>query len=175
MANILVNLDYRRLYFTPLIGYPEAYPVAIGKPETPTPSGHYSIVNKIINPGGILGTRWMEISIPTDSGPYGIHGTNSPWSIGKAISNGCIRMYNNDVEAIFSRCHIGTPVEIIQGNGYYASPPAPYQWAKRHLVKPRDTFYLIAKRYGVSLQALLQVNPGADPLRLLPGQEIIIP
>ena len=86
----------------------KSYPVAIGKPSTPTPLGSFTIVNKQVNPGGPFGTRWMGLSKPH----YGIHGTNNPASIGTAASNGCIRMYNHDVEDLFSIVGVGTPVRI---------------------------------------------------------------
>ena len=86
----------------------KSYPVAIGKPSTPTPVGTFTIVNKQLNPGGPFGTRWMGLSKPH----YGIHGTNNPASIGTAASNGCIRMYNRDVEDLFNRVRVGTVVRI---------------------------------------------------------------
>jgi len=43
---------------------------------------------------------------------YGIHGTNNPASIGTAASNGCIRMYNEDVNELFNLVSVGTPVTI---------------------------------------------------------------
>ena len=55
--------------------------------------------------------RWLGLSIP--SGNYGIHGTNNPSSIGKAVSNGCIRMYNRDVTELSKTVPLGTPVKII--------------------------------------------------------------
>jgi L,D-transpeptidase ErfK/SrfK len=87
----------------------KAYPVAVGKPTTPTPFGNFSIVNKQINPGGPFGSRWMGLSKPH----YGIHGTNNPPSIGTAASNGCIRMYASDVEDLFNYASVGTVVRII--------------------------------------------------------------
>jgi peptidoglycan hydrolase-like protein with peptidoglycan-binding domain len=48
------------------------YPVAIGKPSTPTPAGNYAIASKVLNPGGMLGSRWMGLNFDT----YGIHGTS---------------------------------------------------------------------------------------------------
>lgn len=44
-----------------------------------------------------------------------------------------------------------------------------------YTIKAGDTFYLIAKRYGVSLDELLKANPGVDPDRLYIGQVICIP
>ncbi len=84
------------------------YPIAVGKAATPTPTGHYSIATKTFQPGGVFGSRWMGLSIPH----YGIHGTNNPASIGQAVSKGCIRMHNNDVEHLFQRVEIGTPITI---------------------------------------------------------------
>ena len=86
----------------------KAYPVAIGKPTTPTPTGIFTIANKQVNPGGPFGTRWMGLSKPH----YGIHGTNNPASIGTAASNGCIRMFNNDVNDLFNYVGVGTVVRI---------------------------------------------------------------
>ena len=50
----------------------------------------------------------------TDGSKYGIHGTNQPSSIGKYISQGCIRMKKNDVEYLFDRIPIGTKVWIVK-------------------------------------------------------------
>lgn len=91
---------------TQRIGY---YPIAVGKPSTPTPLGHYAIVTKTVYPGGVFGSRWLGLSIPH----YGIHGTNNPSSIGQAVSRGCIRMHNRDVENLFQLVEISTPVIII--------------------------------------------------------------
>jgi lipoprotein-anchoring transpeptidase ErfK/SrfK len=51
---------------------------------------------------------------------YRIHGTNDPSSIGKAMSSGCIRMLNEDVEELFLRAPVGTPVVVLSSKA-----PAP--------------------------------------------------
>ena len=107
---IMIYTYNRKLHLTTAQRTQKSYPIAVGKPATPTPNGIYQITTKIINPGGMLGSRWMGLDIP--DGPYGIHGTSRPESIGKAISNGCIRMYNQDVEDLFSLVSIGTTVVI---------------------------------------------------------------
>ncbi|QHE51249.1 L,D-transpeptidase family protein [Pontibacillus sp. HMF3514] len=84
------------------------YPIAIGRMLSGTPTGDYIIINKAPNPGGPFGTMWMSLS----KEHYGIHGTNNPSSIGKAVSKGCIRMYNRDVEELARTIPIGTPVHI---------------------------------------------------------------
>lgn len=87
-----------------------SYPIAIGKPSTPSPIGSWEIINKKIMDGRqVYGTRWLGLSKPN----YGIHGTNNPSCIGKAVSLGCIRMRNHDIETIFPLIHLGTPVKIL--------------------------------------------------------------
>lgn len=86
------------------------YPVAVGKPATPTPVGEWQIIQKTRNPGGPFGTRWMRINVPW--GGYGIHGTDAPESIGTAASHGCIRMFNEDVNELYDIVPLGTPVRI---------------------------------------------------------------
>lgn len=85
------------------------YPIAVGKPATPTPTGEYQVINKFLNPGGVFGTRWMGLSAPG----VGIHGTNTPKLIGHAVSHGCIRMHNKDVEELYPQIPIGTKVTIL--------------------------------------------------------------
>ncbi|CAM4410191.1 L,D-transpeptidase [Paenibacillus tarimensis] len=100
------------------------FPVATGRGAL-TPSGVFTIANKIVNPwylpGNIpggdkrnpFGTRWMGLSIPYTGGyKYGIHGTNRPYSIGSSVSSGCIRMRNTDVEWLYRHIPIGTKVVI---------------------------------------------------------------
>ncbi len=107
-ANILLVKSQRQLTIfngnSPL----RQYPVAIGKPATPTPTGNFAIATKILNPGGVLGTRWMGLNY----GAYGVHGTNSPWLIGQMVSHGCIRMHNAHAEELFTLVNIGTPMYI---------------------------------------------------------------
>lgn len=86
----------------------KTYPIAVGRIVSPTPTGSYTIINKQPNPGGPFGVLWMGLSKPH----YGIHGTNNPASIGKDVSQGCIRMFNRDVLDLSSRVSIGTGVVI---------------------------------------------------------------
>ncbi|MGJ3261858.1 MAG: L,D-transpeptidase [Salinarimonas sp.] len=56
---------------------------------------------------------------------YRIHGTNEPWSIGEAVSSGCIRMLNQDALHLYERTKIGARVKVRQNaQGFYASAPA---------------------------------------------------
>ena len=88
----------------------KTYPIAVGRMLNETPVGNYIILNKAPNPGGPFGTMWMSLS----KEHYGIHGTNDPSSIGKAVSHGCVRMQNQDVEELARTIPIGTSVRIHQ-------------------------------------------------------------
>jgi hypothetical protein len=103
------------------------YPIAIGKDSARTPQGKFYVYLKRKNPmwtggrharpvaGGSpnnpLGKRWIGLS-PGKGNLYGIHGNNSPYSIGGRVSKGCIRMINSDVIALYDMIPVGTPVWI---------------------------------------------------------------
>lgn len=89
----------------------KTYPIALGKPKTPTPVGDFVIINKYKNWGSGFGTRWMGLNVPW--GIYGIHGTNKPHLIGTDASHGCIRMLNRHVEELYERVPIGTRIRIL--------------------------------------------------------------
>lgn len=121
-SRIVVNLPSRTLELYKENTIIKEYPITIGKPSTPTPVGDFSIIEKDINPcwyppgkdyivpsgpDNPLGYRWMGIG-----SMYGIHGTNTPWSIGYAVSNGCVRMQEESVEELFELVGCDTPVTI---------------------------------------------------------------
>jgi len=175
-----INTVTRKLYHYEGGRLNKEYPVAVGKPSTPTPPGSFKVVNKILHPGGILGTRWMGLSIP--GGNYGIHGTSNPSSIGTAASLGCIRMYNHHVEELFPQVSIGTPVHIYNRSvqttnpgSVTPSPGPPLNGGKTYIVKPGDTLWNISRKFNVSLDELIAANSLADPNRLNPGQVLVIP
>lgn len=109
--SITINVNHHTLTLYHNGNVFKVYPVAVGKPSSPTPKGTFKIVNKAMNPGGPFGARWLGLNAP--NGDYGIHGTNNPSSIGKDVSNGCIRMYNNNVIELYNLVQIGTTVKII--------------------------------------------------------------
>ncbi len=176
-SHISINLATRRLSYFEGNSLINKFPVGVGKLSTPTPTGSYSIIEMIMHPGGALGTRWMGLSIP--GGRYGIHGTNNPSSIGGYVSNGCVRMYNQDVEALFPNIKIGTPVKIFSSAG--GSNPGHVQNSqnggkqKIHIVLPGESLWQIAIKYGKDLNAIIQANNITDPDVIFPGQLIIVP
>ena len=86
------------------------YPIAPGTEVSPTPIGIFTVTEKSKSWGGGFGTRWLGLSVPW--GRYGIHGTNKPKLIGENVSSGCIRMRNEDVEALFELIPEGAIVHI---------------------------------------------------------------
>ena len=107
--------------------------VATGKNEgsSKTPEGKFKVVNKVKerkwnkeniaggDPKNPLGARWIGFSVPGNWGSetgnsYGIHGhaAGAEWSIGKKVTNGCIRMRNASVISLYDRVHKGTLVKI---------------------------------------------------------------
>ena len=173
LAEIIIYLNQRKLHFYKDKSRFNAYPVAIGKPSAPTPTGLWKVDTKILNPGGILGTRWMGLNIPTPEGVYGIHGTSQPSSIGKAVSLGCIRMFNHDVEEIFPLTPLGTTVEIVRN--MRSSAIDQERGGTAHAVKRGDTLWRIAREYGIPLDTLLEANHLSEDSPLTVGTPLLIP
>jgi L,D-transpeptidase catalytic domain len=119
---IVVSLEDRKLALLEDGKVKKVYPVAVGKPSTPSPVGTFTIERRAVNPtyshdgkvvpagpGNPVGTRWMGLSVHG----YGIHGTNEPRSIGKAASHGCIRMARADLEELYPQMQVGDTVVLI--------------------------------------------------------------
>jgi lipoprotein-anchoring transpeptidase ErfK/SrfK len=137
---VIVNKQINRIAYVQGGKIQNQYKVATGKTDDLTPQGLFTITVKAKEPyyrktdipGGDpdnpLGTRWMGFDAEgTDGRIYGIHGTSTPDSIGKYISNGCIRMLNSEAEALFDKVPQGTKVLI---------------------VKSGESFEVLAKEYG---------------------------
>jgi lipoprotein-anchoring transpeptidase ErfK/SrfK len=127
---IVIRRGSRRLYLYRNTAHVRTFRIAVGTPQYPTPLGRYRVVTKEKHPtwnppdspwaAGLgpvppgpsnpLGTRWIGTSAPG----IGIHGTPQPWTVGTAASHGCIRMYMREVEWLFERVRIGTPVFIVR-------------------------------------------------------------
>ena len=94
--------------------------VGIGSRATPTPLGSFYVNQSLReDPSGPYGPAAIGVSAYSsvltwwaDGGPVAIHGTNRPWTIGRAASNGCIHVPNAAVERLFRITPVGTPVVI---------------------------------------------------------------
>jgi L,D-transpeptidase ErfK/SrfK len=140
---IVVNLPEHRLYYfpKPKRGGPIeviTYPVSIGKMDWRTPLGITHVIGKQKNPvwfptesvrkehaeagdplpasvpsgpDNPLGLFAMRLA--AGNGTYLIHGTNNPIAVGLAVTHGCIRMYPDDVAALYPLIPVGTQVRLI--------------------------------------------------------------
>jgi L,D-transpeptidase ErfK/SrfK len=128
---IIVNLAELRLYYFDYEnGTVITFPIAIGDRLFPSPEGEFKISSRIQRPtwtvppslrgkykvwtvpageDNPLGEHWLGLG---DS-HFGIHGTNFPWSIGRLSTNGCIRLYPEDMGVLFDLVQVGTLVKII--------------------------------------------------------------
>ncbi|MEL6161970.1 MAG: L,D-transpeptidase [Cyanobacteria bacterium J06627_32] len=124
---LVLSLRSRRVYLYQGEMLLSSYPVAVGTHETPTPQGEFAVSKMVVNPvwqspwtgevhapgpNSALGLRWIEFA-STEAGAFGFHGTPTVESIGQAASNGCVRMYNEDVVALFAQVSVGTPVLVV--------------------------------------------------------------
>ncbi|MDX9708334.1 MAG: L,D-transpeptidase family protein [Trichloromonas sp.] len=135
VSGITINLAEMRLYHVwksegKIMA--RVYPLGIGSEGTDSPTGRFSILNKVENPtwtvplsirherpgmptsvppgpANPLGKYWMAFS----TAGYGIHGTNKPLGVGRRVSHGCIRLYPQDIKELFYRVPVGTEVLII--------------------------------------------------------------
>ena len=140
---IVVNLPEHRLYYYPKPRPGEkrvvvTYPVSIGRMDWHSPLGETRIIAKerhpnwyppesvraehaargdplpkVVPPGpkNPLGEYKMRLAV--GDGTYEIHGTNNPVAVGLAVTHGCIRMYPEDVAALFASVPVGTQVWLI--------------------------------------------------------------
>jgi lipoprotein-anchoring transpeptidase ErfK/SrfK len=120
-ARILVDLSEKRVTLYRDGKRVLSATAAIGSPATPTPTGSFYVNQRLIprdaggpfGPGAIGISAFSEVLTGwTQGGPIAIHGTNAPWSIGKAVSNGCIRLPNATLKKVFAEALNGTPVVI---------------------------------------------------------------
>lgn len=141
-TGLVINLPEMRLYYFPKAIKGEkprvmTYPISIGRMDWKTPIGKTSIIRKqkdptwtppqslreeaLANDGKILpdivpagpdnplGRYALYLGIPG----YLIHSTNKPFGVGMRVTHGCIRMYPENIDALFAIIPIGTPVNIV--------------------------------------------------------------
>jgi L,D-transpeptidase ErfK/SrfK len=138
---IVVNIPEMRLYYfhggTNQGPFVTTYPVGLGRDDWRTPQGSFRVRGKTENPtwvipesiraehirergddrsmipGGAddnpLGLFRLELTLPL----YALHGSNMPWGVGMQVSHGCIRLYNEDIAALFHEVRVGTPGEFV--------------------------------------------------------------
>jgi hypothetical protein len=141
---IIINKSTNQLAFIDDGKIQVIYPVATGLTTELTPEGMFTITVKAEQPyyrkknipGGApnnpLGSRWIGFDANgTDGRTYGIHGTNQPQSIGRYITQGCVRLQNHHVEALFEQVPLGTKVLIVRSGQSFEEMAEQYGVIKR--------------------------------------------
>ncbi|MBA4132210.1 MAG: L,D-transpeptidase [Hyphomicrobium sp.] len=130
-GQLIASFGDRRLYYITKPGTAISYPIAIPREQSRW-QGRLNVTQKRENPswtptpemlrenprlpawvpGGHpmnpMGVRALYLGSST----YRIHGTDAPWTIGEAVSKGCIRMFNEDVLDLYPRIPVGTVVTV---------------------------------------------------------------
>ncbi|MFN7872390.1 MAG: L,D-transpeptidase [Cyanobacteriota bacterium] len=119
------------------------FPVAVGMPGWETPVGSFRVLEKTINPiwehpqkgthtpsgpANPLGSRWIGFHQDCQGRRgwdgeqmldikgcvvTGFHGTPYSWTVGQALSHGCVRLHDEDVREVFELVSLGTPVTVL--------------------------------------------------------------
>ncbi|UCC55511.1 MAG: L,D-transpeptidase family protein [Gammaproteobacteria bacterium] len=140
-TGLILNLPEMRLYYFPKTKpgrFPVmiTHPVSVGRMDWVTPLGRTKIAIKQKDPSwrppqsikeeaardgtvlpdvipagpdNPLGRFALRLGIPG----YLIHSTNKPYGVGMRVTHGCVRMYPEDIEALFNDIPVGTPVQIV--------------------------------------------------------------
>jgi lipoprotein-anchoring transpeptidase ErfK/SrfK len=144
-GQVIVSFSDRRLYLVTKPGEAISYPIAVPREQSRW-QGTLQVASKRVDPpwtptpamlrenpklpphvpGGHpmnpMGARALYLGATM----YRIHGTDAPWSIGQAVSKGCIRMYNKDVIDLYDRVPVGTRVTVTWNR--YTTSPTPVAW-----------------------------------------------
>lgn len=130
-GEVIVSFGDRRLYLITQPGTAISYPIAVPRTQSRW-QGTTFVSDKRINPPWTPTPemirenprlpRWVPGGHPMNplgvralylgSSTYRIHGTDAPWTIGQAVSKGCVRMLNEDVLDLFPRVPVGTRVTV---------------------------------------------------------------
>lgn len=140
-GTVVVNISERRLYLVQSGGMALRYAVGVGREEalnfrgeaiigrkaewptwTPTASMIESIPRYKVYAGGMrggpgnpLGPRALYLYRDNQDTHFRLHGTTEPGSIGKAVSSGCIRLFNQDIIDLYGRVSIGAALVVVEG------------------------------------------------------------
>ncbi len=175
-VGVVVNIPEMRLYYFFTEGGESkvsTYPVGLGRDDWRTPSGAFKIQGKTENPRWVipesiraerirekglhetfiaggdprnpLGKHRLELTLPG----YRIHGTNKTYGVGMQVSHGCVRLYPEDIERLFSAVRVGSPGEFI-----YQPVKVGARAGRIYVEVHRDIYTLIPGLYGEATRLL---------------------
>jgi L,D-transpeptidase ErfK/SrfK len=141
LHGVVLNIASKRLFYFPeaVDGEPQTvftYPIGIGRVGWETPLGETRVVAKAVDPSWYvpasvrrehaaagdplpaivppgpdnpLGNRVLKLGLPG----YLIHGTNQPYGVGMRVSHGCVRLYPENIETLFTMVGVDEPVMLV--------------------------------------------------------------
>ena len=209
---VVVNIPEMRLYYFPPhlkggLRTAITYPVGLGRDEWRTPTGKFKVTEKTVNPkwvvpesiraehirdrgddrnmipGGApdnpLGHYRIRLSLPL----YGIHGTNIPWGVGMEVSHGCIRLYPEDIERLFTIVPVGAPGEIVyqpvkigtrDGDVFVEVHPDIYDTGFDYLAGAKERLHAKGLENAIELNLLVDAltEKSGTPVRVSVGQPL---
>lgn len=127
-TRIVIRLDRRELELHQGDTVLHRFPVAIGQDDWETPVGYFQVLDLRKDPVWLhpitgdaigsgpnnpLGSRWVGFAQTGEGYWVGIHGTPDAELMGQAVSHGCVRMRNDDIETLFPHLGIGTPIAVV--------------------------------------------------------------
>ncbi len=173
---VVVNIPEMRLYFffeDEGVSKVATYPVGLGRDDWRTPEGSFKILGKTENPRWVipesireerlrekglderfieggdpdnpLGKYRLELTMPG----YRIHGTNKTYGVGMQVSHGCVRLYPEDIERLYSVVRLGSPGEFL-----YQPVKIGARAGRIYVEVHRDIYTLIPGLYGEALRLL---------------------
>jgi len=134
---VVLNQANMRLFYYPADQQEVVtFPAGIGRDGWATPVGDTKIIAKRVKPSWTVPASILrehkamgdplpkvvpagpdnplgEYALPLGFSGYLIHGTNKPYGIGMQVSHGCVQLYPEDIETLFSQVSVGTPVRIV--------------------------------------------------------------
>jgi lipoprotein-anchoring transpeptidase ErfK/SrfK len=125
-SKLIIRLDSRQLEYYEGPNLVGSYDIAVGQDDWETPVGQFAVLDMrrhplwqhpitgeaiATGPDNPLGSRWIGFA---HDGSYhiGIHGTNQEELVGQAVSHGCVRMREADIQTLFDKVAIGTPITV---------------------------------------------------------------
>jgi L,D-transpeptidase ErfK/SrfK len=152
---IVVNVAEMRLYYYPPEGNTEVLPIGIGQAGRETPRNWVTTVERkqeaptwtpTANTRREYARRGESLPAFVPAGPdnpmglyaiyigrlYAIHGTNANFGIGLRVSQGCIRLRNDDIKYLFDNVPVGTRVQIIDQPVKFTAEPDGSRWVEVH-------------------------------------------
>ncbi|MGJ3249789.1 MAG: L,D-transpeptidase [Elainellaceae cyanobacterium] len=126
--HLVIDLSDRQVHAYQRGQIKTSYSIAVGKAGWETPMGEFGVIEKRLNPSwqhpitnevippgprNPLGSHWIGFW-SNGRNKIGFHGTNQSDLIGQAVSHGCVRMHNDDIEEIYNLVEVGTPVIVRQ-------------------------------------------------------------